>query len=364
MGSTLTTRLKTRAAELGFSAAGVTSAATLQAAAQSLRERIKSGLLHDYGFLRRPPESFTRPADLLPGALSVVAVAWPYHSPIYRVEVGSFLGRVARFACGVDYHNEVESRLTELGKWLTAESGAKWRVCVDTSPLIDRACAREAGIGSYGKNTSIITDEAGSWVALGELVTNAKLDFDAPSPLEDCGECDICIKSCPTRAIVRPFVVDQTRCLSHITQMKGYIPQEFRTIMGDRLYGCDTCQLVCPKNADIRTEREESCELDLVSVLRMTVDEFKETIAATAMAWIGLTRLRRNAAIALGNVGDASVLPELIVALTDSEPIVRGHAAWSLAGLGGAPARRALESALAGETNAKVREEICAALAG
>jgi epoxyqueuosine reductase len=276
-------------------------------------------------------------------------------------------GRIARFACGRDYHIEVEERLKQLGEWLSTQIGAKYRICVDTGPMIDRAAAQQSGIGSYGKNAAIITKEAGSWVVIGELIVDIELDYDKPAPTEQCGSCNICLNTCPSGAIVSPFIIDQTKCISHLTQMKGIIPRELRSIIGDRIYGCDACQEVCPKNSN--TSATQSSLLiphfvSLITLLNISQEDFDRVIGPTAIAWIGRARFRRNVAIALGNIADSEAVTELIKALHDSEPIVRVHAAWALRRIRTPEAMEALAKLLRDEDDKIVIEELRAALAG
>jgi len=368
---TLTGEVKKQARELGFDAVGIAPAAPLELAERAIRARVESGRLRHYGFARTPPERFTRPDLALPGARSLVVVAMSYLRPGPADEGGGPRGRIARFALGRDYHTVVESRLRGLAEWLSSEvREANCRICVDTGPMIDRAAAREAGIGSYGKNAAIITPEAGSWVVLGELITDLALEPDDPAPLEGCGDCSICLSACPSGAIVSPFVVDQTRCISHLTQMKGFIPRELRSLLGDRIYGCDACQEVCPKNVGVRPGNDTpegdylGLRPELIPILGTDQAAFEKLVGPTAIGWIGRTRFRRNAAVALGNIGDSAAVSELTRALEDAEPVVRGHAAWALGKIGGAQARHALEGALEREQDRRVAQELEAAGAG
>lgn len=335
----LKTALKSKARELGFAAVGVAPAVPFEAAERAIRERVDSGRLKDYGFARRPAESFTRPDLLLPGAKSIIVAALPYDASETEKVDDTPRGRIARFARGRDYHDRVEGLLHELAELIVERVGnARYRICVDTGPIIDRAAARKAGIGSYGKNASIITREAGSWVVLGEIITDVDIPPDDPAPMEDCGDCTICLRSCPSGAIACPFVIDQTRCISHLTQMKGSIPPELRPLIGDRIYGCDVCQEVCPKNrtAGVQSDRvgDQNAQLhphpELIPLVNISENDFQRVIGPTAMHWVGRTRFLRNVIIALGNTGDASAVPELTRALEDPDPVIREHAQWAI----------------------------------
>ncbi|MEN6520428.1 MAG: tRNA epoxyqueuosine(34) reductase QueG [Armatimonadota bacterium] len=367
MNDNLTAQLKKRAFELGLSAVGIAPAAALDFAEEALKERVESGRLKDYGFSRKPAERFTHPESLVPEAKSMIVVAWPYLATEKVDEGRGPKGLVARFATGQDYHVVVTERLQELGEWLVEQiPSAKCKICVDTGSMIDRAAARAAGIGSYGKNASIITEKSGSWVVLGEMVTDVELEYDDPAPMEECGDCDICVRNCPSGAIACPFVIDQTRCISHLTQMKGIIPRELRPIIGDSIYGCDICQESCPKNVGISSKQgEETLILHhpaLIPLLNISQEEFDRIIGPTAIAWIGRTRFRRNVAVALGNIGDPSAVTVLIEALNDPEPVIRVHAAWALGQIGGNDACEALRQALKSETDERVIGETESAL--
>jgi epoxyqueuosine reductase len=229
---------------------------------------------------------------------------------------------------------------------------------------LDRAAAVRAGLGWFGKSANLLTREFGSYVFLAELITTLELEPDEPLQA-NCGQCVDCIVQCPTGAILPDGTVDARRCISDLTQAKGPIPRQWRTTIGNRLWGCDSCQTICPVNARKAAARHREFQplphigtsMDLPAVLGMTKAQFREWFGPTAMAWRGKAVLQRNAAVALGNSRDARAVPHLITALRDRKAIVRGHAAWALGELGGEPARRALTDLLETETDAWVREE-------
>lgn len=363
-----TEAVKKEAKRLGFHAVGIAPAGPLLRAEQALLGRTRQGLLKDYGFSPERARDFTHPEDLLEGAKSIVTVAISYLSEkaVVESEPGNPRGRMARFSWGRDYHIVVNEKLEKLGLWIEQRTGAKSRICVDTAPVLDRAVAQLAGMGWYGKNTSIITHEHGSWVVLGELITQAELEPDEPADFDKCGKCEVCIKSCPTGAIVAPFVIDANRCISHLTQMKGFIPRELRPYIGDTIYGCDICQQVCPQNkkalpTDSTELGEESVPgraPELIPLLNISAEEFNRIIKPNTAGWIRRTRFRRNVAVVLGNLKDPAAVPELVKALDDPEPVVRGHAAWALGQIGTPEAKDALKKAFLTEKDEMVREEI------
>jgi epoxyqueuosine reductase len=240
---------------------------------------------------------------------------------------------------------------------------------VDTGVLSDRAVAHRAGIGFQGKNCMIISPKYGSWIYLGELITNIPFSPDEEVQ-EDCGDCTRCIDACPTGALVGPGELNAQRCVSFLTQTKGLLSEEFMMKIGNRLYGCDTCQIVCPKNkgkhwphhAQLQPDPEKAKPL-LLPMLDLSNRQFKEQFGDTAAAWRGRGPIQRNAVIALGNFKDESALPKLAEVLqSDPRPVMRGTAAWSIGRIGGTAAEEALLSAQALEQEAEVLERIALAL--
>lgn len=367
MGSRqLSNTLKARAFEIGFHAVGICPATPVERAKNALVERIGAGLLKGYGFSPETAARYANPQEALPGAKSVVVVALSY---LTRGDSG--FAPIARFARGEDYHKVVSDKLRELADWLVERvPEARTLLCVDTGPVLDRPLAHKAGVGSYGKNTLIQVPGRGSWVVLGEILTDVDLAPDKPADFDNCKNCDLCLKSCPTGAIIAPYIIDANRCISHLTQMKGYIPRELRPFVVHTIYGCDICQEVCPQNRDVEeTDAPEFLSLcglrelpDLVELLKISAREFNRTIKPTAIGWIGRTRLRRNVALVLGNLQNPEVVTVLTKTVADPNAMLRAHAAWALGRIGGADAKKALIDALNHEREQEVTEEISAAL--
>jgi len=281
-------------------------------------------------------------------------------------------GRISRYAWGDDYHAVMEPRLKRLSTFLLSHGARIARYYVDTGPIIDRAAARRAGIGWYGKNTMIITGRGwGSWVFLGEILTDLALPPDAPAE-GNCGSCGICLDRCPTGAIVAPYTVDARRCISYLTiEHRGPIPRDLRPLIGDHIFGCDICQTVCPHNA--KTAARSHPELaprpgmgahpELIPLLNISEEEFRRRFRRSPVKRTKRRGLRRNVAVVLGNLGDPAAVPALHSALEDEDAMVRGHAAWALGRIGTASAATSLRARLAREHDAWVREEITLALA-
>lgn len=316
----ITDDIKSLAIETGFHAVGITSAAPFLEADSALR-------------------------DSLPTTKSIIAVALSYetYGTHGTYEADGPRGQVAAFARGLDYHGVVQERLSALAERILAQVGrAEFRSFCDTGPISDRSAAISAGIGSRGKNTCVYVREYGSWVVLGELLTDLELEPDEPSDLDICGECDECMRACSTGAITAPYKLDASICLSRVMQTKGDIPIPLREKLGVRIYGCDTCQSACPLNRrskpgdvpEFRASAGLGESPELLPLLNLSPSEFRERIAPTTAGWIGRTRFRRNVAIALGNIRDPAAVPELTKALSDPEPIIRAHAAWALERIG------------------------------
>ncbi|NLC37668.1 MAG: tRNA epoxyqueuosine(34) reductase QueG [Clostridia bacterium] len=357
--------VKGAAFSVGFDLVGITDAGPLTDLGQLLRERRESKL--ESPFITAAPEERVNPELFLPGARSIIMVGLSYYTDVSR-RGGRLRGLFSRSAWGRDYHRVLGERLSWLGQLLKGfDPGLIYRPFVDTGPLPERELARRAGLGWIGKNTALINDVYGSWIFLGGMVMNRELETDSPVEA-DCGECDRCLKACPAGAIEKPYLVNPHRCLSYLTQKKGFLAPAERVLLGNRLYGCDTCQEVCPKNAQVKRASlpdfsppgEES--LSLEELLCLTGKEFTDRFGHSAAAWRGKTTLQRNAIIALGNSGDPAVISLLIPFLEHSNPVLRGHGAWALGKLGSLSAEKALSSALEKEKEEKVREEIRSAL--
>lgn len=310
--------------------------------------------------------------EVFPWAGAVIVAAISYLPPEEEHACAMPTGRVARFARSADYHLVLRSKLGIIANELG--SNARTEICVDTAPLPERKLAVLAGIAVRGRNGNVFVDGCGSYAALGEIVTDAVLPAsqgicfagscpEAPS----CKNCDRCLKACPTGAITATGVVDASRCVSRLTQMSGVIPRDLRRAMGDRIYGCDTCQEVCPVNTGVRPSSPElaahvfpGARPELTPLIRLTADEFKAYVKESSIGWIRRTRIRRNAAIAAGNLKCADAVPALIEMLSDPDPMLRIHAAWALGEIG---ATDTLKQALTSETDPLVIEEIRTALA-
>jgi len=281
-------------------------------------------------------------------------------------------GKVGRYAWGSDYHKVMEQRLRVFVHGLSERLGhsIQAKVYVDTGPMLDRAVAERASIGWFGKNTNILTRSHGSWVFLGQVVTDLELEPDKPSK-KTCGQCTLCIDQCPTGAIVAPYVIDNTKCISYLTiEHRGAIPLNLRPLMGDWVFGCDICQDVCPVNRKAQPTKEPAFQtgehgftaLELLPLLTMTEDEFRETFRNSPIRRAKRAGMLRNVCVALGNIGDPEAVPALTDALHHDEPLVRGHAAWALGRIGGPNVKGALKQALDTEKDKDVREELGLAL--
>ncbi|HSJ39313.1 MAG TPA: tRNA epoxyqueuosine(34) reductase QueG [Planococcus sp. (in: firmicutes)] len=331
-------------------------------------------LNYQSGFEESDVEKRTRPELLLNEAVSIIAIAIAYPSRMTDAPQGvkgARRGIFSRSSWGKDYHAALRERLTLLEAFIAAHyPEARMRSMVDTGELSDRAVAERAGIGWSAKNTNIITPEFGSYVYLGEMITNIPFKYD--EPMEDqCGECRICIDSCPTGAIVEGGQLNAQRCISFLTQTKGFLPDEFRGKIGNRLYGCDTCQTVCPKNKRkanaIHPEFEPDPEIAkplLEPLLTISNREFKAKFGYVSGSWRGKKPIQRNAILALAHFKETSAVPVLIELLnSDERPVIRGTAAWAIGKIGTDEGLQALRQAEGIEQDPEVQEEIQKGLA-
>jgi epoxyqueuosine reductase len=348
------------AAALGFDAVGVASTDPFGEIA--LQGWIARGFCAGMVWLAA---SRNNPRRVLEGAHAVVSVAVSYHRAERRAPAPGLRGEVARYARGGDYHDVVKRRLHALAARLRDRfPAARFRAVVDTAPLPEKALAVRAGLGWVGRHTLLFVPPFGSWVVLGELLTDLELEPGAPMA-DRCGTCDRCRAACPTGAITVPGGIDARRCVAYLTiEHRGAIPRELRPYLGARVFGCDACQEACPMNRRARAGRDPGLAprpgagWPALAALA-TLDEagFMDRFGGTALERAGRASLARNACVALGNSGDRRATGPLAAALRDADPVVRGHAAWGLGRLGTA-GRRLLVASTRGERDAGVLEEI------
>jgi len=337
----------------------------------SLKDRL---ILHESlgylsGFEEPDIEKRTNPALLLPKAKSIVAIALAYPSKMKdapRSTKDARRGIFCRASWGTDYHVVLKKKLDMLEEFLRSKhEDIRTKSMVDTGELSDRAVAERAGIGFSAKNCMIITPEFGSYVYLAEMITN--VPFEPDEKIEDqCGTCNKCVDSCPTGALVNPGQLNSQRCISFLTQTKGFLPDEFRSKIGNRLYGCDTCQIVCPinkgKDFHLHPEMEPDPEIAkplLKPLLTISNREFKEKYGHVSGSWRGKKPIQRNAILALAHFKDTSALPDLVDLMhKDPRPVIRGTAAWAIGKIGDGQQLSELEKALERESDEEAKQEI------
>ncbi|MBS0565797.1 MAG: tRNA epoxyqueuosine(34) reductase QueG [Proteobacteria bacterium] len=340
--SQLAARIKRWGAELGFQQVGI-SATDLAADETHLLRWLAAKRHGEMDYMQRHGVKRSRPAELQAGTLRVISVRMDYDPPqardAWEVLDDAQLAYVSRYALGRDYHKLLRTRLQKLADRIAAEIGPfGYRAFVDSAPVLEKALARNAGLGWIGKNTTVINRSAGSWFFLGELFTDLPLPVDAPAS-EHCGTCARCIDVCPTQAIVAPNQLDARRCISYLTiELHGSIPVEFRRAMGNRIYGCDDCQLVCPWNKFAVKSAEPDFitrhGLDSVSLIELfawSEEEFLTNTEGSAIRRIGYERWLRNIAVALGNAPrSAEVVTALSARKEHPSELVREHVLWAL----------------------------------
>ncbi|MEJ0035171.1 MAG: tRNA epoxyqueuosine(34) reductase QueG [Gammaproteobacteria bacterium] len=334
--------LAEEARALGFDALGVASI-ELGEDEQRLIAWLDAGFHGEMDYMRRHGSMRSRPQELSPGTIRVISFRmnyWPGEARNAHDVLGEpDAAYVSRYALGRDYHKMMRRSLARLSEDLARRIGTfGYRVCVDSAPVLEKALARNAGLGWIGKHTNLLARDAGSLFFLGEILTDLPLPLDAPTS-GHCGTCEACIPACPTQAIVAPYRLDARRCISYLTiENKGSIPEEFREAMGNRIYGCDDCQIVCPWNKFARMATHPDFKvrngLDsprLVDLFAWTEAQFDERMQGSAIYRIGYERWLRNIAVALGNAPTSeAVLAALRIRSADSSPLVREHVEWAL----------------------------------
>ncbi|MGM9988431.1 MAG: tRNA epoxyqueuosine(34) reductase QueG [Bacillaceae bacterium] len=353
--------------EIGIDKIGFTSAAPFT----ELKERLikQRELNYQSGFEEPDIERRTTPTLLLDGAQSIISIAMAYPSKMKespRSTKEERRGMFCRASWGEDYHIVLKKRLTLLADFLQARvPNVQFKIMVDTGELSDRAVAERAGIGWSGKNCSIITPEFGSYVYLGEMIVN--IPFKPDTPLEDmCGTCRKCLDACPTNALVSGGQINAKRCIAYLTQTKEPIPEEFIKKIGNRIYGCDSCQTACPYNKGVDFHLHEEMEAEgeiakplLKPILTLSNRSFKEQFGHVAGSWRGKNPIQRNAIIGLAHFKDKTAIPLLIEMLKkDARPMIRQTAAWALGEIGEADILEILEQLLVREKEGQVQQAI------
>ncbi|MDX1608881.1 MAG: tRNA epoxyqueuosine(34) reductase QueG [Halofilum sp. (in: g-proteobacteria)] len=342
-------RIRGWARELGFDRVGITDT-ELDAAERELHQWLAEGRHGRMQWMAAHGDKRTRPAELLPGTLRIVSVGmdyWPAEGADARAVLRD--GRrayVARYALGRDYHKVLRRRLQRLADRVAAEIGPfGYRAFTDSAPVMEKPLAHKAGLGTPGKNTCLIDGRSGSYFFLGELYTDLPLPVDAPREPDVCGSCRACINVCPTGAITGPYRIDARRCISYLTiENDGPIPESLRPLMGNRVFGCDDCQVFCPWNRHATTATERDFRVrngldapDLVALFRWSEAEFLAATEGSAIRRISHECWLRNVAVALGNAPtSAPVVAALRERAGHPSPLVREHVAWALARHGGA----------------------------
>jgi len=327
--------------ELGFQAVGIADT-DLGSAEAGLAEWLAAGFHGEMDYMARHGLKRARPAELRPGTLRVISVRMNYQPRAaagWAVIGAADKAYIARYATGRDYHKVLRGRLEQLARRIEQEIGAfAHRVYTDSAPVMEVELAARSGLGWRGKHTLLLSRDAGSYFFLGEIYIDLPLPVDVPVS-DHCGSCSKCLDICPTRAIVAPYQVDARRCISYLTiELKGAIPPELRPLIGNRVYGCDDCQLACPWNryAEVSAEpdfrvRHGLDDAELVDLFAWSESEFRERMAGSAIHRIGFERWSRNLAVGLGNAptGEA-VVGALRSRADDASALVREHVAWAL----------------------------------
>ena len=335
--------IKHRGGKLGFQHIAIADASP-DIHTKHLERWLDNGFHGEMGYMAEHADLRAAPERLLPGTVRVISARMDYlpqSTQPLRVLRESRKAYVSRYALGRDYHKVLRRRLARLAAWIKDSApNAKLRAFTDSAPVLEKAFAEKAGLGWIGKHTLLLTRDAGSWFFIGEIYTDLELPVDDPYPGNHCGSCSACIDICPTGAIVGPKQLDARRCISYLTiELKGVIAEELRPLMGNRIFGCDDCQLVCPWNRFAKSSPEQDFsprhELDDTSLLRLlqwSQREFLERSEGSAIRRINFDQWRRNIVIALGNAQGARDILEALKNLRPSaSPLVKAHLDWAIA---------------------------------
>jgi epoxyqueuosine reductase len=329
--------IRQAALDLGFDAVGFARPELADEARQRLADFLARGYHGDMGWLAARADERVQPKNLWPEVKTVVVLGLNY-GPEGDALAGLAdpqQGNISVYARGRDYHDLVKSRLKALARKITEASPAPLKVFVDTAPVMEKPLAMSAGLGWQGKHTNLVSRDFGSWLFLGEIYLSLELEPDAPE-VDHCGACRACLDACPTAAFPAPYQLDARRCISYLTiEHKGHIPEELRAPIGNRLYGCDDCLAACPWNKFAQTAHETRFvgrigNAELAELVTLDDAAFRARFAGTPVKRTGRDRFMRNVLIAIGNSGDASLVPSIIIRLNDPSPLVRAMAVWGL----------------------------------
>jgi len=328
--------------ELGFGAVGI-AGVELAADEAHLVNWLEAGFHGEMDYMARHGTKRSRPPDLTPGTVRVIAARMDYAPPgvenAWDMIADDGRAYVSRYALGRDYHKILRSRLQKLADRIGEVTGPfGHRVFTDSAPVLEKALARDAGLGWIGKHTLLLSRDAGSWFFLGEIYTDLPLPLDEPASAH-CGTCTRCIEICPTQAIVAPYKLDARRCISYLTiELRGSIPEDLRPLIGNRVFGCDDCQLVCPWNKFAQPASEADFAprhgldaAELVDLFAWSEDEFLQRTEGMAIRRTGYEGWLRNIAVALGNARRSDAITDSLRARSDDpSPVVREHVTWAL----------------------------------
>ncbi len=364
----LTRSIKEKALEIGFDLVGISPVGPFP---ESLffKEWLSKGFNGEMNYMERNSERREDVRRVFPEARSVISCGLNYNTeyPYSINKVDKQRGWISRYAWGDDYHEVIKDRLSKLLGFIREVSPVEVKalIYVDTGPVLERVYGRYGGIGWIGKNTCLINQKIGSWIFIGEIITNLELNYDSPVP-DRCGTCRRCVDACPTGALVKPYVLDSRLCISYLTiELRGKIPVELREKVGNNVFGCDICQDVCPWNRRAKSScetsflpREGLFNPELSSLLELAEEDFKEVFRKSPVKRAKRGGFIRNVLVAMGNSGNKRFIPHVKRLLKDADPLVRVHAVWALWKLEGKDALETIKGLLAKEHDPMVREEI------
>jgi epoxyqueuosine reductase len=364
----LSSQIREEALRLGFIKIGIASASLLPND-EYFTTWLEKGFHGEMRYMERQAQKRLDPRTVLPNARSLLVLALNYYTGV-AVTDAPMRGRISRYGWGDDYHSIVGDRLGALLDFIQSVEPSAQGICyADTGPIMEKVWGARTALGWMGKHTNLIARNCGSWFFVGVILLDLELEFDSREG-DFCGTCRRCIETCPTRAIVAPYVLDARLCISYLTiELRGPIPRFLRPLMGNRIFGCDDCQEACPWNRfAINTPEKRFCARkgnlmpDLTPLVRITPDEFRKRFKDSPIWRATRDGFIRNVVVALGNSGEVEAVPALEEALQDTSPLVRAHAAWALGRIAKKYTTPILESARLKESHPGVLEEINLAL--